>query len=271
MVKRIQGGLSEATGRIGRFCWTDLGALKPAGAEAFYAKVLGWSGRSYPIPQGGDYTLLRTEDGDAAGLYEQSPDQRAQHIPPHWLVYVAVANAEATAKLARELGGHVVVDAYDVLELGRMAILLDPTGAMFAVWEQGTHLGMTLDPGELGSLCWCELMTPDIEVAARFYARLFEWTIELAEGQGMRHARARLGEAPVADLMGIGAGHGRVPPHWLAYFAVESCAKATQIVSDAGGRTLVPPSALAEGTTFSIARDPEGAVFGLMGQEDQTD
>jgi uncharacterized protein len=271
MVKRIQGGVSASVARSGYFCWTDLGALKPTEAKAFYGRVVGWTGKDFPLPQGGDYTLLHTPNGDAAGLYEQSDDQKSQKIPPHWLVYLAVEDAEATAKQAKALGGRIVVDAYDVEKLGRMAILLDPTGAMFAIWETGSHGGMTIDPGEPGSLCWCELMTPDLEKVAPFYAALFGWIVELQEGQGMRHARCRIGDAPVADMMAIGSGHGRVPPHWLAYFAVESCAAASKIVGEAGGRTLVAPSALTEGTTFSIVRDPEGAIFGLMGSEDLAD
>lgn len=270
MSTKREGAMSESGSRLGHFCWTDLGVSAPGPAKAFYSQVMGWQGLDYPIPQGGDYTLFRADGRDACGLYELSPDQRAQKVPPHWLVYVTVDDAEATARRAKALGGRIVVDAYDVVALGRMAILIDPTGAMFALWEKGTHAGMSIAAGEPGSLCWCELMTPNLNVAASFYAELFGWTVEIEEAGAMRHARCRIGDMPIADLMAIASSHGRVPPHWLAYFAVDDCMKANERIAAAGGRTLVAPAPLSGGSVFAIARDPEGAVFGIMGHEAPT-
>ena len=240
-----------------------MGSKSPTKEKAFYAAVLGWEAQDLPLPQGGDYSVLKVRGREAAGLYELSDDQKAQKVPPHWLVYVAVEDAEQSAKIAKTLGGKIVVDAYDVSDLGRMAILLDPTGAMFALWEENARPGMRVMAGEPGSLCWCELMTTDLDKAASFYAGLFGWRVEMRTGDGHRHAHCLSDDEPVADLMAAG-NVGGIPPHWLAYFAVRDCTAATVAVGRAGGRTLVGASPLADGTSFAIARDPEGAVFGLM-------
>lgn len=102
------------------------------------------------------------------------PEQAAAGVLPHWLCYVAVGNADESVRTARELGGTVVADPFDVMTYGRMAILNDPGGATLAIWQPGTHVGAQR-VGEPGTLSWCELATREPKAAEKFYGGLFEW------------------------------------------------------------------------------------------------
>src|SRR4029077_8563057 len=95
---------------------------------------------------------------------------------PHWMIYVAVANAEEAVSRASSLGGRVILAAFDVFDAGRMAVLQDPSGATFSVWQGQKHKGAEIF-GVEGTLCWADLSTPDPQRASRFYVDLFGWKI----------------------------------------------------------------------------------------------
>lgn len=251
----------------GTFCWTDLGTSSRTGAAAFYAGLLGWQSEDAHLPEGIVYTLMKLGQGDAAGVYELDQEQLRQAVPPHWLLYIAVDDAEAKAARAKELGAKIVMEAYDVLDLGKMAILIDPTGALFALWEGKKRAGMSMPMGASGALSWCELMTPDVARAAEFYGALFAWEIQHGDGDQKSPGRyaelAHKGHA-IAGLMAIGTAHKSVPAHWLVYFSVDDCDRSVAAAEASGGKALVPPTAVAGGETFAILRDPHGAVFGLI-------
>jgi len=132
----------------GTFCWVDLVTSDPAGANVFYGALFGWEASTY--------TMLRLDGDEVCGLYEMEPEQREQGIPPHWFSYVSVEDADATASKARELGGMVYGEAFDVLGSGRMAIIQDPTGAMIAAWQPQAHVD-TSRVNDVGCLTWNEL------------------------------------------------------------------------------------------------------------------
>ncbi|TWW07903.1 hypothetical protein E3A20_29690, partial [Planctomyces bekefii] len=171
MTLKISGASAQGpqVGRgAGHFCWADIGALSTAKSKQFYGAVFNWQAHDLPLDEWGGnpgtfYTVFQSSGREAAGLYELSLDQRNQKVPPHWLSYVAVEDCEASVARAKELGGAIVVNAFEIREFGRMAMLLDPAGALFALWEEKSHPGSSLEEGAVGSLSWCELMTPDVE------------------------------------------------------------------------------------------------------------
>jgi len=239
----------------GTFCWVELATTDPAGATTFYGDLFGWQAEDVPIPEGGTYTMLRLDGDDVAALYAQDADQREQGVPPHWFHYVSVEDADAPAARARELGGTVVADAFDVGDSGRMAVVQDPTGAMLGLWQPGVHIGARRinDPG---CLTWNELQTPDPDPAIAFYGGLFGWEAERVEQNGQlvyvtisNAGRANGGIMPMAELS---AG---VPPHWLAYFTVPSTDNAIVRVRDLGGDVLAGPLDVPTGR-IAVVRDP---------------
>ena len=161
---------------IGTFCWPELSTRDTQGARAFYGDLFGWNAREIPTSMG-DYVILSVETREAAALCAQSQEQCQLGIPPHWLSYISVPDTDAAAAKAKELGGEVLMGPFDVMEEGRMALLQDPTGATFALWQTRKHKGIGAYQ-EPGAFCWTKLATKDAKAATAFYTQLFGWTAQ---------------------------------------------------------------------------------------------
>ncbi len=115
-----------------------------------------------------------------------------------------------------------------------------------------------------GQPCWYELGANGIDVAARFYNRIFGWEIADSGMEGYDYHLARVGSEPVAGMMDLARQSGNPPPNWLVYFAVDDCEQTAKGIEAAGGRILIEPSDIPGTGRFAVAADPQGAVFGLM-------
>jgi uncharacterized protein len=248
----------------GTFCWPELATTDQAGARAFYTGLFTWKPRETPISEGETYTVLENGGRDAAALYTMRADQRKLGIPPHWLSYVAVENVDAATQQAATLGGKTLAGPLDVMDLGRMVVLQDPLGAMFALWQPKTHKGVGVIE-EPGSLSWTELMTTDPTKARGFYGGLFGWTAEeMAMGPSI-YTVYKNADRPAAGMMPITPEMGPVPPNWLPYFAVAATDAAVAKAIMAGGKVSVPPTTVPGVGRFAVLIDPQGAHFGILG------
>lgn len=248
----------------GTFCWTDLAAHDVEKAERFYTELFGWTAQHDRFGPGEDdvYVMLRKDGQDAAALYRMDPTQQSQGIPSSWLNYVTVESAAQAAAKARELGGTVLADAFDVMEFGRMALIGDPTGGIIAVWEPGNHIGAGVI-GEPGTMCWNELGTRDPQRAGEFYGGLFGWTAEPFEGGEAPYTIFRNGEAQAGGMYTITPEMGEMPTMWAPYFAVEDTDEATRRAQELGATVLHPPYDLTVGR-WAMLRDPQGATFNII-------
>jgi hypothetical protein len=113
---------------------------------------------------------------DVAAVYTLRPEQQARGVPAHWSLYVAVENADTAADRARGLGATVIAEPFDVYDVGRMAVVQDPTGAVFSMWQAKRHNGFGIK-GVPGTFCVADLSTSDQDGASRFYEQLFKWRI----------------------------------------------------------------------------------------------
>ena len=164
----------------GTFSWVDLATTDAGAATSFYTGLFGWDTEDTDAGGGAVYTTCRI-DGDAVcGLFEMSEEMRATGVPPNWTSYVTVADADAAATRAKELGGDAVDDAFEVLDAGRMAVLKDPQGAVFAVWQPRARIGAER-VNDVGCLCMNELATTDLDAARTFYEGVFGWTTEMVD------------------------------------------------------------------------------------------
>ena len=170
----------------GSFCWIELATPDQSAAKSFYSSLFGWTPSDTPMGPGEVYTIFRLEGRDAAAAYTMRPEQRSQGVPPNWMLYISVASADDAAKRAKEAGGTVHMDAFDVGESGSMAVLQDPTGAVFAVWQPNKNQGIGIAHVD-GTLCWADLSTPDPQRAGKFYSDLFGW--QMIAGRGRSRAR----------------------------------------------------------------------------------
>jgi predicted enzyme related to lactoylglutathione lyase len=244
----------------GTFCWADLGTPDAAAATRFYTALFGWTAEDRPMGPGASYTMLHADGRSVAALY---PQEAAQQGPPHWLSYISVASASDAAARATALGGTLLMEPFDVLDVGRMAMVQDPAGAVVALWEPRRHAGAGL-AGEPGSICWNELATTDTARAGAFYTALLDWTADAQPMGGTAYTLFTAGGAPRGGMMAIAPSGRPVPPHWLVYFAVHDCEGTTALAQSLGGAVRHPPTDAPGVGRFSVLADPQGAVFAAI-------
>lgn len=246
----------------GTFSWSELGTTDSAAAKRFYEELFGWTYADTPGAPDMVYTSILKRGKSVGGLYQMGERQKGMHS--HWMPYVSVASADQSAGKVKGLGGEVKMPAFDVRDLGRMAVLSDPAGAMFSIWEPRKNPGAAV-VREPGTLTWNELHTNDTKKAASFYGGLFGWTVKTG-GDYTEFVRAD--GTPVGGMMEIRKEWGPVPPNWLTYFAVENCDSSTARAGSQGGGSVLPPMDIPGIGRFSILRDPQGAVFALFQRAD---
>jgi predicted enzyme related to lactoylglutathione lyase len=221
-----------------------------------------------PAGETATYTMMSLGGDYVCGLYEMEAERRKQGVPPYWFSYVSVESADATAERARELGGAVHGEAFDVMDSGRMAVIADPTGATFGAWEPLAHPGAGR-VNDVGCLTLNELQTRDPGVVTAFYGALFGWETEPVEENGkMVYASIKNAGSLNGGIMPISDRHGDAPSVWIPYFTVASCDGAVEKTRGLGGGVFTGPLDVPAGR-ISVAHDPQGAVFAFF--EGETD
>jgi predicted enzyme related to lactoylglutathione lyase len=250
----------------GAFCWVELGTTDNEAAKNFYTQLFGWDYEDHPMGPDGVYTMLKLDGKDVGGLYKLMPDMLAQGIPPHWLSYVAVTSADESAEKAKAQGATIMKEPFDVYNLGRMAVIQDPTGAVFAIWQAKEHKGSGVG-GTANAVCWTELGTPDPQRASEFYSNVFGWTKEPFPGSPMEYNVLKNGDTGIGGMYQITPEMGPIPPHWLVYFAVDDCDAKVQQATQLGANVMKPAEDIPGVGRFAILTDPQGAAFALIKPE----
>ncbi|HYI12478.1 MAG TPA: VOC family protein [Thermoanaerobaculia bacterium] len=240
----------------GSFCWVELGTTDVNAARTFYTQLFGWTVNEIPMGEFGVYTIFQKDGRDCAAGYELMSNQPG--VPPNWLSYVAVADTDAAVGKAKGLGAAVVSEPMDVFDSGRMAVLADPQGAVFAVWQAKEHIGVQIRD-EPDTLCWNELQVRDLEAAKKFYPALFPWRMK----ESPEYTEWHLGENAVGGMI-VSQWPPEVPSVWLPYFAVTDCEGTVAKSGSLGGSTIVPPMEIANVGRMAVLSDPQGAVFAVI-------
>jgi uncharacterized protein len=252
--------MSERTSHaLGTFSSADLATSDSSAAKSFYGKLFGWRAEDM-AGAGGTYTIFRLDGKRVAGCFEGADGDAG--VPPHWSSYVTVQDVDASVAKATELGGSVLMEAQDVEENGRMAVIADPTGAAVALWEPRGMIGAEL-VNVPAAPCWNDLGTTDVDAAMAFYGGLFGWSFEEVPGTDSRH-RIRNGESENGSLYLQGDDEQGVPPNWLVYFATADLDGSDARAIELGGQVTVDPLEVAAGGRVSVVTDPQGAAFGLF-------
>jgi predicted enzyme related to lactoylglutathione lyase len=219
----------------GTFSWVELATTDQKAGVAFYRALFGWDVNEQPIGPTEVYSMFLMRGKEVAAASTMRPEERQSGAPPHWNLYVTVANVDETVKRAEGLSANVLASPFDVMDVGRMSVLQDPTGAVFQVWEAKKHIGARI-LNEPGALCWSELTTRDTNRAESFYTKLFGWTAKHSTpGAGMEytefsnHGQPGVGMMPMPAQVPAG-----VPSYWMPYLRVADCdasaAKARNLV-----------------------------------------
>lgn len=261
-------------------CWVDTTQPDPAAAAEFYGGLFGWELEdTMPADAPGSYLMARIGGGDAAAI--SSPMGEA---PPRasWNTYIWVESADEVAARAREAGGAVLNEPFDVMDAGRMAVCADREGAVFCLWEAKRHRGAAV-VNEAGSLNFNDLNTRDPEAAAAFYGAVFGWEVLTMEGgfqawalpgygdfldqlnPGTVERMATMGapqgfENVVASIAPIPADQADTPPHWGVTFATEDADATAARAAELGGTVLAEPFD-APWVRMAVIADPQGATF----------
>jgi predicted enzyme related to lactoylglutathione lyase len=248
----------------GSFCWMELATSDQNAAKQFYSSLFGWTTNDFPMGPAGVYTIFQVKGQDCAAAYTLMKDQVQHGVPPHWGLYIAVANADESAKLAKELGANVLAGPFDVMDKGRMAVVQDPTGAHFCLWQEMTSKGIGI-AGENNTFCWADLTTPDREAAKKFYGALFGWKFVTGKGKDeSTYWHIMNGEHGIGGIPPSEDQHPGAIPSWMIYYLVSDCKASFEKATGLGARGYVPPMTI-EGTgDMAILADPQGAVFAIF-------
>ena len=234
------------------------------------------------MPPGSEvpYYIGRIRGGDVAAI-----SSIPEGAPPMavWNTYVWVDSADDTASKVRDAGGTVLMEPFDVMDAGRMAVFADPEGAVFCVWQANRHQGCT----RCQRARRAELQRPEHArprgARSRSIGAVFGWeTLTLDGGAemwtlpgygdylerdtpGLRKMVADVG-APerfvdvVASIMPIPAEHADMPAHWSVTFAVDDADGIAERAVELGGKVLAGPFD-APWVRMAVIADPQGATF----------
>ncbi|MGH9968740.1 MAG: VOC family protein [Pyrinomonadaceae bacterium] len=247
----------------GTFCWVELGTTDGQAAKKFYTELFGWTFNDSPVGPDMVYTMLKQDGKDVGALYKMPGEMTSQGIPPYWLSYVSVTSADESSEKAKSLGGTLMKEPFDVFDVGRMSVVQDPTGAVFALWQPLKHKGAGI-VNVPNSFCWNELATKDSAKAGDFYAGLFGWTKNAQDMGPMTYTMFVNGERPAGGMYEPPPEMGDVPPNWLVYFAVDDCDAKAQKATELGGKVCAPPSDIPGIGRFAVITDPQGAAFAII-------
>jgi predicted enzyme related to lactoylglutathione lyase len=254
-------------------CFVDTLTDDVDAAKRFYAGVFGWEFAG-PGPMPGDppgeYFVARLRDHDVAGIGTAPVDGSAP--PPVWNTQIAVEDADDSAARATAAGGVALLGPIDAPPAGRLAVVADPQGAVFTIWQAGTRHGAGL-VNESSAWAMSLLTTSDPEAAQTFYGEVFGWQADPFDaGPGVELWLWRLpgyvGGEPsqpvprdvVAAMAASDASAGGVPPNWSVDFWVADADAAAEAAPQLGGSVVAPPFDAAP-FRRTVLRDPQGATF----------
>ena len=251
----------------GTFAWPELATTDQKGAKAFYSALFGWTPDDQPMGPDEVYTIFKLRGLDVGAGYTMRKEELAMGLPPHWNSYVTVENVDESAKKAESLGAKVVAGPFDVMDAGRMAVLIDPTGAAFQIWQANRNIGARI-LGENNALVWTELTTSDTNAAEKFYTALLGWTPKhSAPGSPMPYTEFTVkgGDRPSVGMM---AKPPHMPPDmpsfWIPYFMVADVDASVASAQKLGAQVHFGPQDIPGTGRFAVIADPQGAAFSIF-------
>ncbi|MBV8990745.1 MAG: VOC family protein [Solirubrobacterales bacterium] len=251
-------------------CWIETLVADPEATMGFYSELFGWDFAgpgAMPGDPPGSYSVARLRDRDVAGIGSRPQAS----MPPAWTTYISVANVEEAVQRASAAGADVLAGPTNAAPAGRLAVLADPAGAVFGLWEAELRQGAQL-VNEPSAWAMSGLQTTDPAGAKAFYGELFGWSHEAFDAGGAELTLCRMpgyvGGEPhqpvprdvVAALLPI-AGE-QTQSFWGVDFWIDDADAAAAKAAQLGGSVLVAPHDT-PGFRNTILADPNGAAFSV--------
>lgn len=252
-------------------CWVEVALADLEAGMRFYGELFGWT---YADPgfTGRSLFVYAVSDGKKVAALAPKLDGR---MPTAWGVYFATDNAAALARKVKDAGGQMVTDPVPVPPLGTMAVAADPGGAVFGLWQAGTHAGFE-KRDEPGSFCWTEVYSRRKALTDPFYETVFGFQgFDLEEtGQDFRTWSPAGADAGPDTAIGGRSVIGDVfpaemPDHFMIYFVVEDCDEAAATAVAQGGRIQAEPFDTPYGR-IAVLTDNQGATFAVLAEPEET-
>ena len=256
---RVSQEMSERQ-LTGKFVWYDIFTDDLGAVEPFYSELFGWTfdNVSGSKEQVKTISLNGVPVGNAVKVVPLDGAQRESM----WLPYMSTPDVDTAVQFVEENQGSVATGPKDLQGRGRVAVVHDPGGALFALLH--ANGGDPLDD-ELEPFSWLggELWTRDMEEATDFYVRLAgyeERLVPLACGDTY-HFLMGDGEprAGVAKIL-----WDDVEPNWVPYVAVDDVVKIVDKALALGATLLMEPDTTYPDNEVALLADPSGAVFGVQ-------
>ncbi len=249
------------TKNAGKILWYELMTTDVAAAKAFYSELVGWGSTTFE--GSGEYEMMTVGDRPVCGVMPLPEEALGSDASPHFLAYFATADVDETTKKAVAAGAELLVPAMGIPDVGRLSVLRDPQGAVFAPYTPAEDEDLGAAP-EVGDISWHELSVADHEKAWDFYHALFGW--ELTQDMDMGPAgNYRLFMAGPYDGGGMynKSKEMPAPPGWLYYIRVADLDEACERCKKLGGQVLNGPMEVPGGDRVAQCLDPQGAPFAL--------
>ena len=249
----------------GTFCWIDLASSDQEGSKKFYGELLGWDFEDNPVGDGQTYSLgSDSRNGkQVAAIFTMNQEMQKLGVPSYWQSYISVENVDEMVKSCRDAGATINMEPFDVFDVGRMAVIQDPSGARVNFWQPKTHVGAAFvnDPH---AWCWNELDTYDLPKAKEFFTKILGWEYQEQSEPAPYTGIMNKGKANggMLDISGMCKAE-EVPPHWKVYFNVANLDDSLKKVEDLGGKQLMDPMDPGVGR-FCVIQDPQQAVLALI-------
>jgi predicted enzyme related to lactoylglutathione lyase len=246
----------------GRFIWHELLTTDPDAAIPFYREVIGWDALSWDRDPG--YRMFTWNGVPMAGLMALPEEARESGAPSHWLSYVSVRDIDRIVAQAGRMGATTYLEPMEIPTVGRVAVLADPQGATFGVYEPVAS-GPAGDALALGDFSWHELAADDWKTAWEFYRALFDWEYDHQFDMGPMGTYWIFRRVPgTRPLGGMFTRPPEIPhAHWLPYVHVPSAQRVAELTARHGGRVVQGPMEVPGGDWVTQALDPQHAVFAV--------
>ncbi|CAM1362838.1 VOC family protein [Tenacibaculum xiamenense] len=232
--------------RENNFVFADLSTYDLVIAKSFYSNVFDWS---YP-KNFDDYLTAKYQTREVSGLYEMPEKFRRMKMPSFWMSYIQVNDIDKTLEKAKELGGTIEFIDKEQL-IGKIALIRDPLGAGFTVYE-GDSLNARFED-KPNTFIWSELFISDFSKVKMFYEGVFNWKLE--EGQSDRFFIKNREDVIIGAIQELDSKIKGDKEYWSVFFGVANIEQTKEKVLQNGGKLVY------EDVSTTVLSDPFGAFF----------